>query len=189
MIKWIPSSDDSDHDLETGAQPDTPEAQSKTQHEMYIDTPAAIASLNQCLPEIGVTTYSKTKACKPHYPEEKIEEITQAMKKLLITTKPESDDESEIIKQLKEKFKITTQRSEQIQILTVLPQSWSIAHPSAYLQSPFKPHNEIYTNERVFTNTHWDKILKKKKTGLFKKTRFKVYKPHPPAVTLSSEAI
>ena len=116
---------------------------------------------------MGVTTYSKTKACKPHYPEKKIEEITQAMKKLLITTKPESDDESEIIKQLK--FKITTQRSEQIQILTVLPQSWSIAHPSAYLQSPFKPHNEIYTNERVFTNTHWDKILKKKKQHFLRK--------------------
>ena len=132
-----PSSDDSDHDLETGAQPDTPEAQSKTQHEIYIDTPAAIASLNQCLPEIGVTPYSKTKACKPHYPEKKIEEITQAMKKLLITTKPESDDESEIIKQLKEKFKITTQRSEQIQILTVLPQSWSIAR----IQSEFDVSN------------------------------------------------
>ena len=48
------------------------------------------------------------------------------MKKLLISTKPESDDESEMIKQLKAKFKTTVQRSEQIQILTVLPQSWSI---------------------------------------------------------------
>ena len=36
------------------------------------------------------------------------------------------DDESEIVRQLKEKFKETTMRSEKVQILTVLPKSWSI---------------------------------------------------------------
>ena len=74
------SSDGSDYASNpvTGAQPATPEAQSdsETQHEIYIDTPVAIASLNQCLPEIGVTPYSRTKAFKPHYTEERIEEIT-----------------------------------------------------------------------------------------------------------------
>lgn len=36
------------------------------------------------------------------------------------------DDESEIIRQLKDKFQETTVRSEKVQVLTVLPKSWSI---------------------------------------------------------------
>ena len=36
------------------------------------------------------------------------------------------DDGSEMIQQLKEKFRSTAQRSEQLQILTVLPKSWSL---------------------------------------------------------------
>jgi len=36
------------------------------------------------------------------------------------------DDESEIIRQLKNKFEETTVRSEKVQVLTVLPKSWSI---------------------------------------------------------------
>lgn len=38
----------------------------------------------------------------------------------------DGDDESEVIKQLKEKFQETTMRSEKVQVLTVLPKSWSI---------------------------------------------------------------
>ena len=37
-----------------------------------------------------------------------------------------TDDGSEMIQQLKEKFRSTAQRSEQLQILTVLPKSWSL---------------------------------------------------------------
>ncbi len=36
------------------------------------------------------------------------------------------DDESEIIRQLKKKFQETTERSEKVQVLTVLPKTWSI---------------------------------------------------------------
>ena len=36
------------------------------------------------------------------------------------------DDESEIVRQLKDKFQETTVRSEKVQVLTVLPKSWSI---------------------------------------------------------------
>ena len=36
------------------------------------------------------------------------------------------DDGREMIQQLKGKFEATTKRSEQLQILTVLPNSWSV---------------------------------------------------------------
>ena len=50
-----------------------------------------------------------------------------ALKKMIAPAKDPSviDDESEIIMQLKEKFQATIERSEKIQILTVLPRSWS----------------------------------------------------------------
>ena len=38
----------------------------------------------------------------------------------------ETDDEAEIIKQIKDKFNKSSDRSEKVQILTVLPKSWSI---------------------------------------------------------------
>ena len=40
-------------------------------------------------------------------------------------SKTGQNDEGEIILQLKEKFQTTTKRSEQLQILTVLPRSWT----------------------------------------------------------------
>ena len=53
--------------------------------------------------------------------------ITTAVKNTLAPEMKPSciDDESEIIMQLKEKFQATNQRSEKVQILTVLPRSWS----------------------------------------------------------------
>ncbi len=44
------------------------------------------------------------------------------MRQTIVSAEPH-DDRSEILKQLKEKFNKTTQKSKQIQILTVLPQS------------------------------------------------------------------
>ena len=37
-----------------------------------------------------------------------------------------SDGESEIIKQLKDKFQASTTNSEKVQVLTVLPKRWSV---------------------------------------------------------------
>lgn len=139
----IPTSVDSEYVPETGALTSVPEVQStsssdpsETEPGVYVDTPLAIASLNKCLSEIGVTPYSKTKACQPRYPDHKMKEITEAMKRTIISAETD-DDESEIIKQLKDKYKTTTQRSEQIQILTVLPQSW----PLHRIQSEFGVSN------------------------------------------------
>ncbi len=66
----------------------------------------AIDSMNKCLTEVGVTPYSKTKACQPRYPEKKIDKITKAMRQLIVSAEPH-DDESEILKQLKEQKKVS----------------------------------------------------------------------------------
>ena len=58
------------------------------------------------------------------YGQKKIRKIVAALSEKLGVS--DDDTESEIIVQLKEKFKATTNRSEKIQILTVLPNSWSL---------------------------------------------------------------
>ena len=50
--------------------------------------------------------------------------MTTKMSEVLLSEK--HNDESEMLQQLKEKFHSTSQNSEKVQILTVLPKSWSI---------------------------------------------------------------
>ncbi len=73
--------DDSDHEPETGMYVDVPDVQRDSETELrmpvYVDTHVAIDSMNKCLTEVGVTPYSKTKACQPRYPEKKFDEITR----------------------------------------------------------------------------------------------------------------
>ncbi len=94
--------------------------------EQYLDAPEAMAAMNRCLSEIGETPLPKN-VSHPKHVEDKIEKLTKTMKELFIddTTDIVKTDESEIILQLKEKFQTTTKRSEQLQILTVLPGSWT----------------------------------------------------------------
>ena len=95
--------------------------------EHYVDPSEAISSLNQCLAEIGETPYVKSKSHQRHYPEKKIKKITDAMKRTFITDCDNTlGDENEIIEQLKKKFELAIPRSEQLQILTVLPRSWTL---------------------------------------------------------------
>ena len=89
----------------------------------YVHSPMAIASLNKYLAEVGATPFTRTKACQPHYLDKKIKEITKSMEHLLISelrSTVDNDDDSEMFKQLKDKFKITMDRATQMQILTVL---------------------------------------------------------------------
>ena len=102
---------------------------SPSRDEPYVDVPEAMAAMNRCLSEIGETPLSKCESHNPKRVEDKIEKLTEAMMGLFIddTAVSESrrNDESEIILQLKEKFQTTTKRSEQLQILTILPRSWT----------------------------------------------------------------
>ena len=89
---------------------------------------AILESVNQCLGEIGETPVVKKKLQQVHYPKDKLKRITTAMKKVMVQDTESSDnhDDGEIIKQLKEKFNSTAERSEKVQVLTVLPNSWSM---------------------------------------------------------------
>ena len=96
--------------------------------EQYLDAPEAVATVNRCLLEIGETPLpAATKYTKRI--EHKMDRLTEAVKELILEDStdinPKKSDESEIIMQLKEKFRTTMKRSEQMQILTVLPQSWT----------------------------------------------------------------
>ena len=102
-------------------EPDSPEPDSFSseteESEVYFHTPEAVASLNMCLADIGETPYSQVKGHGKTYSSQK---ITEAMKHTVISWET-TDDGSEMIEQLKEKFQSSTQRSQQLQILTVLP--------------------------------------------------------------------
>ena len=54
-----------------------------------------------------------------------MKKITEALQRTVITGAP-IDDGTEMIQQLKEKFRETKRGSEQVQVLTVLPKGWSV---------------------------------------------------------------
>ena len=105
-------------------EPDSPSVEAE-ETEVYVQTPAAVSSLNKCLVEIGETPYSQSKARAKNYSRQKVKNITEAMQRTIITGEI-VDDGSEMTQQLKEKFLTTTKMNEQLQILTVLPKSWSV---------------------------------------------------------------
>ena len=92
----------------------------------YIHTEGAVTALNTCLTELGETPYSQSKAHGRAYTQRKVEKITEALKRTGIACEAATDDGKEIIQQLKEKFQSTTSSIEQLQILTILPKSWSV---------------------------------------------------------------
>ena len=111
----------------------------QSESEFYADTSESLASLNQCLGEIGETPVSKHKLHQTKYPTQKIKKITTAMKRMMIhdESSDETDNEGEITKQLKERFHTTTKNSEKVQVLTILPKSW----PIRKIQSEFGATN------------------------------------------------
>ena len=110
-------------DLET-----LPESPGSPTDEQYLDAPEAVATMNRCLLEVGETPLPAVVKDSKKV-EQKVSRLAKVMKELVLENStdcnPQRNDESEIILQLKEKFQATTKRSEQLQILTVLPQSWT----------------------------------------------------------------
>ena len=115
-------------DLDTLTDTDSPGYSDAPTDEQYLDAPEAVASVNRCLLEIGETPLPAA-ARSIKQVEHKMDRLTEAMKGMILEDSPDispkMSDENEIILQLKEKFSVTTNRSEQIQILTILPKSWS----------------------------------------------------------------
>ena len=81
--------------------------------------------VSKCLEDMGETPLTKRKVRSKKYSRDKVSRITALMEKAAITGEQAGDDR-EIVEQLKEKFHSTTERSVQVQVLTVLPMSWSI---------------------------------------------------------------
>ena len=100
--------------------PDSEDSDSESQH---INRGEAVASLNVCLANLG---YSQVKGRGKGYCRQKVDRLTEALKRTGIASETVKDDGEEMIEQLKEKFRTTTQKGDQLQILSVLPKSWSV---------------------------------------------------------------
>jgi hypothetical protein len=83
------------------------------------------------------------------YPKDKFKKVKGAVKRKILNLKlwqSNSSSEGEMIAQLKEKFHITGKESEKVQILTVLPKSWSISK----IQKEFKASNNMaWTSKKL----------------------------------------
>ena len=81
--------------------------------------------VSQYLDTIGETPITKRMLQFKKYSKQEVKKITSMIQKAVIGDTVSENDEVEIITQLKEKCSMA-ERSEKIQILTVLPKSWSI---------------------------------------------------------------
>lgn len=125
------------------------EALSESDHETEISTPEkskAIEILNESLGVIDETPIKKIRLSEKKYPQTKLTKITEALGTQLFGLSSEKsydskklDYDSEIITRLKEKFFSTTDKSLKMQILTTLPESWTLKQ----IESEFKVTNFI----------------------------------------------
>ena len=120
--------------------PTTPVISPESESESYLDEQEITTSLNVCLSQIGETPYTKTKSSRrKSYSHRKIEKLTEALSYTGLSEAHTDQDGKEKIQQLKENFETLTNASEKLQLLTVLPKSWSVKkieeefHVSSYL--------------------------------------------------------
>lgn len=93
--------------------------------ELQPEPSESVALVNMCLETFGETPITKTKLKRSKKrSKQKVDRITTMMQKAVISERPSCSD-CEIVSQLREKF-LTATRSEKMQILTVLPKSWSV---------------------------------------------------------------
>lgn len=110
------------------------EQEDGTEREQFLlSTPEkdhAIESLNESLGLIDETPVKKCRLSEKKYPENKLKTVSEAFRTKILGLSPENpvqpNYDSEIISQLKEKFNRTTNKSLQMQILTTLPNSWTL---------------------------------------------------------------
>lgn len=89
-----------------------------------------VSKLNETLPYLEESPISSRKMLFKKYRSNKFQNVSTTIKKIVFPDLTPSTShqcpESEIIAQLKEKFKTLTKNSEKMQLLTILPKSWSI---------------------------------------------------------------
>ena len=99
---------------------------------------------------LGKTPFNTRKAsCLKVYAKQKVAEITSMMDGLVIGEDQRGGDR-EIIQQLKEKFHSTSEGSVKVQVLTVLPMSWSINR----IQKEFEALNYMARRAKQLVREH-----------------------------------
>ena len=84
-------------------------------------------NLSSLLVSLGQSPIDRTKLGRKRYCEDKVKEIEQGIRKKLKLEPPKEEQEyQELLEQLKKKFGDSSSRSEKLQVLSVLPQSWTI---------------------------------------------------------------
>lgn len=93
----------------------------------------ALESFNEGLAAIDESPVKKKRLSEKNYPEAKFKKVTDALKTKILgldsterDSSTEQDNYQEIIRQLKQKFHSTTDKSVKMQVLTTLPQSWTL---------------------------------------------------------------
>ncbi len=86
----------------------------------------SLEAVTKCLKNLGETPITLRKLRSKKYSKNKMAKIVEKMDQVIID-EDKSGDDREIIQQLKEKFLTLQERSVKIQILTILPKSWSLA--------------------------------------------------------------
>ena len=87
--------------------------------------------LNASLASMGETPVRKRRFHSEHYSGKKLRKVASTIQKKLEMISGEvahitADDDSQMLRQLKDKFAVTNLRSAKLTILTVLPQSWTV---------------------------------------------------------------
>eukprot|EP00731_Ephydatia_muelleri_P005409 Em0002g1585a len=86
---------------------------------------AVATSISALLTSVGESPVDKRRIGNKRYAEGKLKMIEQNVRKKL-KLEPSKDDFQEVLEQLKRKFNGCAKKSEKLQVLTILPQSWSI---------------------------------------------------------------
>ena len=87
----------------------------------------SVSAVNRCLEEVGESPVVAHKLTQVKYPKQKLKKITKSLRNVMLNETESSADEDDImLKQLKEKFCASKNRSEKVQILTILPKNWSV---------------------------------------------------------------
>ena len=86
---------------------------------------AVTTSISALLTSVGESPVDKRRIGNKRYAEGKLKMIEQNVRKKL-KLEPSKDDFQEVLEQLKRKFNGCAKKSEKLQVLTILPQSWSI---------------------------------------------------------------
>ena len=120
------------------------ESNDEAEEDAYVDEP--LSAINSCLSEIGETPIRKKKLHQTKYPEQKVEKITAAMKKVMLCDEQTVDqDGGEMIQQLKQKFLTTNSRNMKPWI-SALPPGYLPCPPESSSPGPFVALDQTHIN-------------------------------------------